>query len=430
MATKLIVLIAIMLICLFLRFPLYAAFLIAGISIGVIYPDFMPMTVVGTGMASGLGTVSLASIIFFFFAGELMTRGGIAEKIVRFFRACIGHVRGALSHINILESVVFAGVSGSSMADSVAMCNLLVPAMEKDGYETEYAAAVTLASSNLGPIIPPSGGLILLAIYCEANTQHVIMGGLVPGLVIAAVMMCYSIYISRKRNYPKGEWMGFRKIFTTLKDTVFALIMPVIVIVCLSLGLGTVEEVGAGICFYCLLVGLLIDRDLTLKDVWQCAVNTAKSVGKLLSISAACSIFNWIIASMGLRTMIQTYMAPLVAHPLALMFTILVIYLIGGCFMSHMVLLLVVAPLLAPLATAAGYNIISFCVLTMLACNMGQITPPVGQLIFVGASVCKCDAMKIVRELIPFIIVLLISAVLLILFPQIAYALPKFLYSR
>lgn len=429
MASKLIILITITLICLFLRFPLYAAFLIAGISIGVIFPDFMPMTVVGTGMASGLGSVSLASIVFFFFAGELMTRGGIAEKIVRFFRACIGHVRGALSHINILESVVFAGVSGSSMADTVAMCNLLVPAMVEDGYEPEYATAVTLASSNLGPIIPPSGGLILLAIYCEANTQHVIMGGLVPGLVIAAVMMCYSLYISKKRNYPKGEWKGFGNILRTLKETVFAMIMPLIVIVCLSVGLGTVEEVGAGICLYCMLVGLLIDRDLTLKDVWECAVNTAKSVGKLLSISAACSIFNWIIASLGLRSAIQLYMAPLIAHPIALMFVILLIYLIGGCFMSHMVLLLVVAPLLAPLVTAAGYNITAFCVFTMLACNMGQITPPVGQLIFVGASVCKVDAVKIIRELMPFIVTLLISAILLIFFPQISYALPNFLYS-
>lgn len=429
MISKVLILVFLMLFCLFLRFPVYAAILVSAVSFGLLFPDIMPMTVLGTGLSSGLSPASLSCVIFFFLAGEFMSRGGIAEKIVHFLRACIGHVRGALSHINVLESTIFAGISGSSMADTIAMTNILVPSMEKDGYDRDYAVAITLATSNIGPIIPPSSGLILLALFTNCNVQRTIMAGLLPGLLMAGVMLCYSAYISVKRNYPKGEWLGFRNILRTLRETIFSLIMPVIVIVCLGAGIGTVEEVGAGICFYCLFVGLVIDKSLSLKDVWECAVNTAKSVGKILSINAACGIFNWIIASIGLRSMIQEYMSPLVAYPILLMFIIMAIYLIGGCFLSHTILLYVIVPLLSPLVVLAGYDLAAFCVYSMIVCNLGQITPPVGQLIFIGASVCDVPASKLIKELIPFIIVILISASLLIFFPQIATALPDLLYS-
>lgn len=429
MLVKVFVMLTILIVALALRLPVYASLLFTAILMSLIYPSFIPISVIATGLTSGLANISLTGVIFFFFAGELMTKSSIAENIVKFLKACIGHFRGGLSHINIIESVIFAGVSGSSMADTAAMHKLLVPEMVKDGYSPAYSSAITLASSNIGPVIPPSTGLVLLAIYVGANVKKVLMAGLLPGLLMAACMMIYSVYVCKKRNYPRGEWLGFRHIFIVLKKCLFSLIMPVLVVGCLSAGVGTVEEVGAAMCFYCAIIGALVYRELSLKDIWQCAIEASKTMGKMLSIQAACGIFNWIVASLGLRSTLVEIMQPLIPYPVLMMFVILIILLIGGCFMSHMVMLYVVTPLLSALAIAAGYDINAFAVFAMIACSLGMITPPVGQLLYVGADMAHCNTIDLIREVTPYILCIVAALILLIIFPQIAYWLPTVLYS-
>lgn len=429
MAAKVFVMLAILIAALILRFPVYVSLLLTAVLMALIYPSFMPISVIATGLTSGLANISLMGVIFFFFAGELMTKSSIAEKIVKFLKACIGHFRGGLSHINIIESVIFAGVSGSSMADTAAMHKLLVPEMVKDGYSPAYASAITLASSNIGPVIPPSTGLVLLAIYVGANVKKVLMAGLLPGFLMAVCMLLYSVYVCRKRNYPKGKWLGFKNIFVVLKECIFSLIMPVLVIGCLSTGIGTVEEVGAAMCFYCAIVGMVVYRELKIQDLWECALEAAKTTGKMLSIQAACGIFNWIIASLGLRTSLVELMKPLIPYPVAMMFVVLIILLIGGCFMSHMVMLYVVTPLLSVLAVSAGYDINAFAVFAMIACSLGMITPPVGQLLYVGADMAHCDVVELIKEVTPYILTIIAALFLLILFPKIAYWLPEALYG-
>lgn len=429
MIIKVLFMITLLVIALLLRVPVYASLLVTAILFSFAFPDFMPISVIATGFSSGLGNISLAGVMYFFLAGELMTRSGIANKIVRFLRACIGHLRGGLSHINIIESVIFAGVSGSAMADTAAMHKLLVPEMVKDGYSPAYSSAITLATSNIGPVIPPSTGLVLMAIYVGANVKKVLMAGLLPGILMAACMGVYSAYICKKRNYPKGEWLGFKNILLVLKETIFSLIMPILVVFCLSVGIGTVDEVGAAMCFYCMIVGFFIYKELTIRDIGICLLEAAKTSGKMLSIQAACGIFNWIIASLGLRTMLQQYMEPLIPYPILMMLVVLIILLIGGCFMSHMVMLYVVSPLLSVLAIESGYDINTFCVFAMIACSLGMITPPVGQLLYVGADMAHVNTVDLIREITPFIITIVIALILLIIFPQIAYGLPRFLYG-
>ena len=429
MVVKIGFMLAVLIATLVLRVPVYASLLVTAILFALVFQGFMPISVIATGLSSGLGNISLAGVIFFFFAGELMTRSGIAKKIVNFLRACVGHLRGGLSHINIIESVIFAGVSGSAMADTAAMHKLLVPEMVKDGYSPAYASAITLASSNIGPVIPPSTGLVLLAIYVGANVKRVLMGGLLPGLLMAGCMAVWSVYICNKRNYPRGEWLGMKNVLKVLKESFFSLIMPILVVLCLSLGIGTVDEVGAGMCFYCAFIGMFVYKELTTRDLADCAVETAKTTGKMLSIQGACGIFNWIVASLGLRTLLREYMSPLIPHPILMMLVVLAILLIGGCFMSHMVMLYVVTPLLSVLAVAAGYDITAFCIFAMIACSLGMITPPVGQLLYVGADIANVDIRDLIREVTPFIITIVAALLLLILFPQIAYWLPQVLYG-
>ena len=428
MTAKVIFMLTVLIASLVIRIPVFASLLLTAVLFAMVFSGFMPMSVIATGLSSGLGNINLSGVIFFFLAGELMTRSGIARKIVNFLRACIGHLRGGLSHINIIESVIFAGVSGSSMADTAAMHKLLVPEMVKDGYSAAYASAITLASSNIGPVIPPSTGLVLLAIYVGANVKKVLMGGLVPGILMAICMAVWSVYICNKRNYPKGEWKGFGYLFKVLRETFFSLIMPVLVVLCLSFGIGTVDEVGAGMCFYCVIVGVFVYKELSLRDIGECAVEAAKTTGKMLSIQGACGIFNWIVASLGLRTLLRQYMEPLVPYPVVMMLVVLAILLIGGCFMSHMVMLYVVTPILSVLAVAAGDDITAFCVFAMIACSLGMITPPVGQLLYVGAEMADVSIGELIKEVTPFIVTIIVALLLLIFFPQIAYFLPEMLY--
>ena len=429
MIDKVVFLMVTLVVFLVLRFPVYFSLVLSSVAFALCFPEIMPIEIVAQGIKSGLSSTTLAGIAFFFWAGEIMSAGGISEKIIEFCRSIVGHVRGGLSHVNVLDSVIFAGISGSAMADTAATSVIIVPAMKKNGYPGDYAIALTLATSCIGPIIPPSTGIVLVAIYCGANAAHVLMAGLVPGLLMGAAMLAISVIICTKRGYPKDEWRGFGYIIDTLKKTILAILMPVLVIYCLSSGIGSITEVGAATCVYCIIVSVLIYKNMTWKDLFDSMVSSGKMVGRVLCINAACGVFNWIVASLGMRQMLVELMTPMLGHPVLLMFIVLAIFLVGGCFMAQHVMLYVITPLMAPMVVAAGYDLTAYCVFAMIACTLGLITPPVGTLIYMGATISKEPPTKIIRQLLPFIFAIIVCLVLLIFFPQIASFLPNMLYG-
>ena len=429
MVVHLLWLIIVLLICLFLRFPVYMSLIISTVTFALAFGDVMPLEVLAQGLASGMGSVTLAGIAFFFLSGEIMSQGGIAEKIIRIFQACVGHIRGGLSHVNVLDSIVFAGTSGSAMADTVATGSIIIPAMKKAGYPGDYSMAITLATSCVGPIIPPSTGIVLLAIYTGANALEVLMAGLVPGLLMGGAMLIMSLIICNKRKYPKGEWKGIRYLLITLKETALAVLMPALIIVGLGAGIGSINEVGAAACIYGIFVSCFVYKDLDLKGLFKAIISTAKMVGRVLGINAACGIFNWIVASLRLKNLLTEIMSPFLDRQILLMFIVLAIFIVGGMFMAQSVMLYIVTPLMAPMVAAAGYSLTAYCVFAMIACTLGLITPPVGTLIYLGSSLAHEPPQRIVKELLPFIVAIVLVLILLIFFPQLAYGLPEMLYN-
>lgn len=429
MTAQIAVLVGVLVACVLIKIPVFLSLILSVLAYAVCFPGSMHIEVLAQGLVQGLSSYSLAGVMFFFLAGEIMGKGGISQRLIRVFRAAVGHVRGGLSHVNVLESMVFAGVSGSALADTAATCSIMVPAMKENGYSAEYATAITIASSTIGPIIPPSTGLILMGIYTGANVMRLLMGGLVPGVGMGIFMLAASYLISKKRSYPKDEWKGWKNLWRELKDNLFALLMPVIIIVCLSCGFGTVNEVGAVCCVYAILVSCFIYKDINLKELMQALRDAAKTGGRLLCIIGSAGIFTWIIGSMGLRSVLQQALAPLVPHPILLLFLCVFIMLVAGMFLDHTIIMLVIAPLMAPTVVSAGIDLVQFCVITMIVCTLGLITPPVGMLIYIGSSIAQVNPVKVIREVLPFLVSILALVVLLVFFPQLTVWLPNLLYG-
>lgn len=423
------VLVGTLVICILIRIPVFMSLILSVLMYFALFPQVIHIEVLAQGLVQGLSSYSLAGVMFFFLAGEIMGKGGISRRLIRFFRAAVGHVQGGLSHVNILESMFFAGVSGSALADTSATCSIMVPAMKENGYEPEYATAVTIASSTIGPIIPPSTGLILMGTYTGTNVLRLLMGGLIPGIGMGIFMMAASCVIARKRNYPRDEWRGWRHIWAEFRQNFFALLLPVIMVICLGAGFGTVNEVGAVCCVYAIIVSCLIYRDINIRELLEAVKSAAKMGGKLLCIIGAAGIFNWIVGSLGLRSTLRIILEPMSGSPVLMLFLCILIMLVAGMFIDHTIIMLVIAPLMAPAVSAAGIDLVQFCVITMITCTLGLITPPVGMLIYIGSSIAKVNPAKVVVEVIPFVIAIMVLIVALVFIPQLTLWLPNLLYG-
>ena len=242
MTLKVIVLLGVLVVAILAKLPVFLSLALSVCSYALCFPDSMYLEVLGQGLVTGLNNYSYAGVLFFFLSGEIMSKGGISNRIIRFFRACIGHIRGGLSHVNVLDSLVFAGVSGSALADTAATGAVIIPAMKEEGYPAEYAVGITIVTSCIGPIIPPSTGLILLAVYTGAGVTECLMGGLVPGLFMGAFLLAASLIISKRRNFPKGKWLGWSHLWHEFYSNIFALLLPVFIIFTLGAGIGTVDD--------------------------------------------------------------------------------------------------------------------------------------------------------------------------------------------
>ncbi|MCF0238635.1 MAG: TRAP transporter large permease subunit, partial [Sphaerochaetaceae bacterium] len=233
LVAKLAVLFGVLFIAMFLRAPFFLACFSSAAAYAVIFRGSIPNFVFGQTFVQGISNSTYASVIFYFFLGAILNNGGLGDRIIKFGDACIGHIKGSLSHINIIASIIFAGVSGSAIADTASIGNLMIPMMKKQGYEGEYSAAVTQMSSIIGPIIPPSTTFVFLAMMMDLSIRKLFLCGLVPGIVMGLLELLYSVYISHKRNYPsQPKFAGWKKVWVELKENFWALILPIIIVIC------------------------------------------------------------------------------------------------------------------------------------------------------------------------------------------------------
>jgi len=377
---------------------------------------------------SGMDSFPLMALPFFILAGQLMNSGGITRSIVDFSQSMIGHVRGGLAQVNILSSVLFAGLSGSAVADTSALGKIFIPAMEKSGYSRSFAAAITAASSVIGPIIPPSGIMILYAFIMNVSVAGLFAAGLVPGLMVSFGLMIATSFISKKRNYPiasrKATW---RERGQSFRKTALALLTPVILLGGILAGIFTPTEAAAVAAFYALVVTLFLTRTLRFKELPGIFIESAVQSGVILLLVGASVVFAWIITVSGLAGMVANGMMQTSDNVYVLLFLANIFLFIVGMFLDAGPAVLILGPVLGPLFVAMGVDPIHFAVVMCVNVTVGLATPPMGLVLFVAASVSKERVETIARQMLPFLAVEVTVIFLITYFPALSMTLPRLL---
>ncbi|MBU0463097.1 MAG: TRAP transporter large permease [Proteobacteria bacterium] len=427
MINELSVLFGTMLIFMVAGVPVFFCMAIAEIAYIAVFWPKVPLMVVAQGFVLGLNNYHFAAIVFFFLAGEIMNSGGITKRLLRFTGACFGHIHGGLSHVNILASMVFAGVSGSSMADASSIGAIMVPAMKREGYSGAYAAAVTAASATIGPVIPPSIPLVLFGLFAMTPISRLFIAGVIPGILMGVFLLITSYLISRARKYPATAWVGFNELAKSMLGSLAALIMPLIIIVGLVGGIATVTEVGAIAAAYALIVSMLIYRELNIGKLWQIFCKVGIDAAKILIIVSIAGLFIWIIGNMGVARVLSTWIGSITSDPTLVLALMAVVLLIGGTVMDPVTLFAVFVPIMVPTAAAVGINYTHMGVVAVLSTMLGLITPPVGMLVFLTSTQAEAPVHHVFKELIPFLGALFLLLGALIIFPQLSLWLPELL---
>lgn len=428
MILEFLVLFGVMLLAMAIGVPIFLSLGMSAAAYVLIFWPKVPLMVIAQGFVHGVESYSLVAIPLFFLAGEIMNAGGINDRLMRFARACLGHVRGGLSHVNICASMVFAGVSGSALADASAVGSVMIPAMKRGGYPAAYAAAVTAASSVIGPIIPPSIPMVMFGMYAMVSVGKLFIAGVVPGLLMGIFLMAAASIVARRRNYPSTEWSGWKELRNAFIGSWSALAMPLIVILGIVGGIATVTEVAAIAAAYALIVSLAY-RQASPRALWRACVRAAVDSCRVLIIISICGLFIWIIGNMGAARIVADSLLAITKTPMILLAIMAAFLLVASTVIEGVVLLIVFVPLMIPAARLVGIDLIHMGVVTVLATLIGLILPPIGILIYVTATQAGARAYDVVVELVPFIIALVLLLAFLIVFPQLSLWLPGLLFK-
>lgn len=357
----------------------------------------------------------LLAIPFFIMAGSIMNYAGISAKLMKFAEVLTGHMSGGLAQVNVLLSVLMGGVSGSANADAAMQSKMLVPEMEKRGYDRPFAAAITAASSAVTPVIPPGINLIVYALIASVSVSDMFMAGYVPGVLMAGALMLTVSIISKRRGYkPSREKRATAKeIAVQLKDSIWALLFPFGIIAGLRLGVFTASEAGAVAVVYCLIVGCLIYRQLKPEHIWPVLKETVYGTSSVVLIIVAASFFGYYMNWERIPQLITNSLLDITQNKWIMLMLINVLLLILGMFLEGGAALIILAPLLVPVVTELGVDPVHFGLICIVNIMIGGITPPFGSMMFTVCAITDTSLGKFMKESIPFIIAMLISLLII-----------------
>ena len=379
-------------------------------------------------MYNGMDSFPLMAIPYFILAGEVMNRGGITTRLVRLSQALIGHLRGGLAHVNILSSILFAGLSGSAVADTSAIGSMLIPAMEKNGYTKRFSAAVTAASSVIGPIIPPSGIMIIYAFVMNVSVAGLFAAGLVPGLMVGFSLMGMTVYLSKKRNYPvASQRASFNEVFISFKGAILPLLTPIIILGGILAGIFTPTEAAAIAAGYAILISVFVLRTLNFKDIPKVLFNAALSSGMILFLVGASTAFATLVSLTGTAPKAMDIMNSISQNPLVLLFLVNLLLFFVGMFLDAGPAILILGPVLGPTFIGMGVDPLHFAIIMCVNVTVGLATPPMGLILFVAAGLSDEPVEKIAWEMLPFLAIEVIVIFLITFVEAIPMTLPRLL---
>ncbi len=385
------------------------------------------LSIIPQRMFGGLNSFVLLCIPGFILAGSLMNAGGITERIIQFTNNIVGHIRGGLGLANVGSSMGFAGISGTALADTASIGSVLIPAMKKQGYDADFSAAVTSSSSTIGPIIPPSLPLIIVGTLASVSIGDLFLAGAIPGVLLGIGLMIAVYIISVKRKYPKGEKQKLSVIGKSFMDAFWALMMTVVIMYGILGGYFTPTEASIVAVVYALIVGLFVYRDLKVKAIPAILLESMKSTASIMILVGLANLFGWILVSERIPQLVAETILSISDSKIVVILLIILLLLFVGTFMETIAALVILFPVLLPVATSVGMDPVHFGVVMVLGLIIGLSTPPVGVCLFVASSIGKVSVGKTSVALIPFLAVSILVLLLVAFIPELTLYLPSLL---
>lgn len=387
----------------------------------------IPLSIMTQKMYVGIDSFVLVCIPGFILAGNLMNGSGMTKRIIRFSNALVGPIRGGLAIANIAASMIFAGISGTALADTASLGAVLIPAMKEEGYDAGFSVAVTASSSTIGPIIPPSMPMIIAGTLTGISVSKLFVAGILPGILLGLGLMIVAYVISIKRQYPKRERATMKEFASSFFDAVWALLMTAIILIGILGGYVTPTEASIVAVVYALIVGIFVYKELKFKDIPKLVVDSIVMTAAIMVLVGFANVFAWIMASEQIPQMVADAILSISKNPVIIIILINVLLLFVGMFMETIAALVILFPVLLPIAVQIGMSPIQFGVMAVLNLMIGLTTPPVGVCLFVGSNIGKISIIEGTKAIIPFLLMSLGVLLLVSYVPFITTFLPSLL---
>jgi tripartite ATP-independent transporter DctM subunit len=377
----------------------------------------------------GANSFPLLAVPFFMLAGEIMNAGGLSRRIVNFAMTLVGHVRGGLGYVGIMAAVIMAALSGSAVADAAALAALLLPMMNRAGYDRARSAGLLASASIIAPIIPPSIGFVVFGVAANVSISKLFMAGIAPGLMLGAALWLTWWWLVRKEKIEPQPRASRGDVLVALKDATFALVLPVIVVVGLKFGVFTPTEAAVVAAVYALFVSIVIYRELKISQLYGLFLSAAKTTSVIMFLVAAAMVSAWMITVANLPAELVSLLKPLLDNPTLLLIALMLITMLVGTAMDMTPTILILTPVFMPIVKAAGIDPVYFGVLFMINNAIGLITPPVGTVLSTVAGVGKLSMDEVTRGVWPFMVAQFAVMFLMVLFPSLVMVPARWFYG-
>ena len=389
----------------------------------LVFLSMMPQRIFG-----GINQFPLLAIPMFILAGEIMNHGGITLRLVNFAKTLVGHLRGGLAHVNIVSSMLFAGLSGSAVADTSALGSILIPAMEKDGYTRRFAAAITAASSVIGPVIPPSIIMVVYAYIMGVSVGGLFAAGFVPGLMMGVGLMLVNSIVAKKRNYPRADHRApAREVAKSFSSAFFPLLTPLIILGGIISGVFTPTEAAAAAVAYALLLSLFVTRTLPIKEIPNMLYRAGLASSSILLVIGAATVFGWVTSLSGVPNAVTGLITGVSDNPYLVLLFVNILLFTVGMFFDAGPAILILGPLLGPTMQALNIEPLHFAIIMCVNLTVGLATPPMGLVLFVASTLTKLSIIDIAKDMWPFLLVHVVVILLITYLPFLTLTLPRLL---
>lgn len=390
----------------------------------------LPLQVVAQQAVKGLNATSLMAVPFFILFGDILSAGGITDRLVKMADACVGWMRGGLAMVNCVDSMFFGGISGSPTADVSSLGSIVIPAMTKSGYDIDFSCALTMSSAVQGLLIPPSHNMVIFAMAAGGvSVGQLFIGGVIPGITLGVSLMFYCYYVAVKHNLPKGSPFSIKGAIKSFIDGFWGIASMLIVVVGVAAGFFTATEASAIACVYALFVTMVIYRTVTFKDLYKIMCSSLKTLAVVMALIGISSAFGWVVTYLRIPVKLTNFLMGISNNKIVILLLINLLLLLMGTMMDMICSILIITPIILPVVTAIGMTPIQLGVMMIMNLGIGLITPPVGVLLYVCGGIAKRSIEQLAKAMIPFYLVMLVVLLLITFVPALSTWLPGIIYG-